>query len=234
MTEKEVDQLKNDYNNEKNSIEVPFEQILDQITTFEKGIPFLNLVKLCTISNGIQVIDEEEFDELISEFQNAVDKGRITKFVPASGAASRMFKSLQAVLIKFSVVNRRALEEDAKNNDSDSIAVLEFVDNIKRFAFYSDLREKMAADGLDFEIFLEKQTYTEILKYTLESVGLNYVNQPKGSIKFHAYSDGANTAFEEHLVESINYAKAKNKPAIIHYTISPAYRGLSIQLKTTR
>ena len=226
MTEKEVDQLKNDYNNEKDSIEVPFEQILDQISMFEKGIPFLNLVKLCTIGDGIQVIDEEEYDELISEFKDAADKGRFTKFVPASGAASRMFKSLQAVLIKFSVVNRRALEDDAKNNDSDSIAVLEFVDNIKRFAFYSDLREKMAVDGLDFEIFLEKQTYTEILKYTLESVGLNYVNQPKGSIKFHAYSDGAKTAFEEHLVESINYAKAKNKPAKIHYTISPEYRGL--------
>ena len=226
MTKKELDQLKNDYNNEKNSIEVSFEKILDHISIFEKGIPPLNLIKSCTIGDGIQVIDEEEYDELLSEFQNAVDKGRITKFVPASGAASRMFKSLQAVLIKFSVVNRSALEDAAMNNDSHSIAVLEFVDNIKRFAFYSDLREKMAADGLDFEIFLEKQTYSEILKYTLESVGLNYVNQPKGSMKFHAYSDGANTAFEEHLVESINYAKAKNESAKIHFTISPEYRGL--------
>lgn len=226
MTKKEADQLKNDYDNEKSRIEVPFEQILDQISTFERGIPFLNLVRPGAIGDGIQVIDEEEYDELISEFQIAVDKGRIIKFVPASGAASRMFKSLQAVLIKFSVVSRSALEDAAMNNDSDSNVVLEFVDNIKRFAFYSDLREKMATDGLDIEIFLEKQTYSEILKYTLESVGLNYVNQPKGSIKFHSYSDGAKTAFEEHLVESINYAKATNKPARIHYTISPEYRGL--------
>ena len=110
MTKKELDQLKNDYNNEKNSIEVSFEKILDHISIFEKGIPPLNLIKSCTIGDGIQVIDEEEYDELLSEFQNAVDKGRITKFVPASGAASRMFKSLQAVLVKFSVVRGRRHE----------------------------------------------------------------------------------------------------------------------------
>ncbi len=137
-----------------------------------------------------------------------------------------MFKKLQAVLNKFGDVKRYVLEEAATHNDEDSLAVLEFVDNIKRFAFYPDLKFEKSEDGYDFDTLLREGNYSEILKYTLESDGLNYVNQPKGSIKFHNYPDGARTAFEEHLIEAIHYAKAEGKPAKVHFTISPEYRGL--------
>jgi len=216
MNKDEIDELKKDYEKEKGNIEVPFEMIVNQVETFEKGIPFLKLVRPCTIGEGLHVIDEEEdYEELISAFQEAIEEERIIKFVPASGAASRMFKKLQAVLNKFGDVKRYVLEEAISHNDEDSIGVLEFVDNIKWFAFYPDLKFEMADDGYDFEILLNEGNYSQILRYTLDSIGLNYVNQPKGSIKFHNYPDGARTAFEEHLIEAIHYAKAEEKPAKI-------------------
>ena len=227
MDKDEIEQLKKDYKKGKEKIKVPFEKIVNQVEIFEKGIPYLKLVRPCTIGDGLHVIDEEEdFEDLITVFQEAIEEKIIIKFVPASGAASRMFKKLQAVLNKFGDVKRYVLEEAVTHNDKDSLAVLEFVDNIKRFAFYPDLKFKMSEDGLDLEILFREGNYTEILKYTLESDGLNYVNQPKGSIKFHNYPDGARTAFKEHLIEAIHYAKPEEKPAQVHFTISPEYKGL--------
>jgi hypothetical protein len=84
----------------------------------------------------------------------------------------------------------------------------------------------MSEDGYDFEGLLSEGNYTDILKYTLESEGLNYINQPKGSIKFHNYPEGARTAFEEHLIEALHYTKTDEKPAKVHFTISPEHIGL--------
>jgi len=227
MNKDEIEQLKIDYEKQKENIKVPFEKILNQMETFEKGIPFLKLVRPCTIGDGLNVIDEDEdYEDLISIFQDAIENERIIKFVPASGAATRMFKKQLSVLNKFNDVKRYVLKEAVSHNDEDSIAVLEFVDNIDRFAFYPDLKFEMGEDGYDCESLLSEGNYTEILKYTLESDGLNYLNQPKGSIKFHFYPVGARTAFEEHLIEALHYAKAEEKPAKIHFTISPEHVGL--------
>lgn len=225
MTNTEIEQLREEYNTRANNIEVPFNKILAQLETFEKGIPYLKLIKPCTIGDGIHVIDEdEEHTDLISAFNDAAEEGRIIKFVPASGAASRMFKKLLAVQSKFTDINREKLESGIDDNDSDYKAVLEFIDNIKRFAFYPDLKLYIADDGLDSDLLLKENNYTEIIKYTLESIGLNYANQPKGSIKFHLYPDGAKTAFEEHLIEAINYTRGDGTTANIHFTIAPEYR----------
>ena len=227
MTEKQIKQLRKDYEKQTDRISTPFEKMIEQIESFEKGIPYLNLVRPCTKGDGITVIDEDLFEELISDYQLAVDAGRIIKFVPASGAASRMFKKLQTVFVNFDEIRRESLESAVLNNDVDSKAVLEFVDNLKRFAFYFDLKDKMAENGLDIEVLLKEENYSEILKYALESDGLNYVNQPKGSIKFHSYPNGSRTAFEEHLQETIDYAMSKDNTAKIHFTISPEHRELA-------
>jgi len=226
MHKDEIDQLNKDYEKDNGNIKVPFEKMVNQIETFEKGIPFLKLIRPCIIGDGLHVIEEENYEGLISVFQEAIENERIIKFVPASGAATRMFKKLQAVLNKFDDVKRYVLKEAVSHNDEDSLAVLEFVDNIERFAFYPDLEFEMSEDGYDIEGLLREGNYTEILKYTLESDGLNHINQPKGSIKFHNYPDGARTAFEEHLIEALHYAKAEEKPAKVHFTISPEYIGL--------
>jgi hypothetical protein len=227
MNKEEIEQLRKDFEMENENIKVPFERIINQIETFEKGIPFIKLVRPCIIGDGLHVIDEEDdYEDLISLFQEAIENERVIKFVPASGAATRMFKKLQAVLNKFDDVKRYVLKEAVSHNDEDSLAILEFVDNIERFAFYPDLKFEMSEDGYDFENLLREGNYTEIVKYTLESEGLNYLNQPKGSVKFHTYPEGARTAFEEHLIEALHYAKAEGKPAKVHFTISPEYAGL--------
>jgi hypothetical protein len=226
MNKDEIEKLNKDYEKDKGNIKVPFEKIVNQIETFEKGISFLKLIRPCIIDDGLHVIDEEDHEVLISVFQDAIENERLIKFVPASGAATRMFRKLQAVLNKFDDVNRYVLKEAVSHNDEDSLSVLKFVDNIEQFAFYPDLKFEMSEDGYDFENLLKEGNYTEILKYTLESDGLNYLNQPKGSIKFHNYPDGARTAFEEHLIEALHYAKAEEKTANVHFTISPEYRGL--------
>jgi hypothetical protein len=125
MTEKQIEQLRNVYEKEKNRIDTPFEKMIEQIEVFEKGIPHLKLVRSCTNGDGITIIDEDSFEELITEYQHAVEAGRITKFVPASGAASRMFKKLQTVFVNSDAIKRDSLESAASNNDADSIAVLE-------------------------------------------------------------------------------------------------------------
>jgi len=227
MTENEIEELKKELNQKEGSPKVPFYKILEQIVTFEKGIPYLRLDRPCTIGDGIQIIDEEEdYEDLIANFEEAVENDRVCKFVPASGAASRMFKNLQAVQSKFSNIKREKLENGAAIKNEDCLAALEFIDNIKRFAFYPELKKTLANDGYDFDKLLEEKDYTEIIRYTLDSAGLNYVNQPKGSIKFHLYPDGAKTAFEEHLEEAINYTGTETTTARVHFTISPEYRGL--------
>ena len=227
MTEQQIEQLRSDYEKEKDKIATPLEKIFEQIKSFEKGIPYQKLIRPCTKGDGIIVIDEDFFEDLISDYQLAVDAGRITKFVPASGAASRMFKKLQTVLVNFSEISRKILMNKASKGDENCKAVLEFVDNLNRFAFYSDLKDKMAKNRLDIEELLNKGNYFEILKFTLESDGLNYVNQPKGSIKFHSYPDGSRTAFEEHIYETIDYAMGKDKKAKVHFTVSPEYNELA-------
>lgn len=227
MTEQQIKQLRSDYEKEKDKIATPLEKIIEQIKSFEKGVPYQKLIRPCTKGDGIMVIDEDYFEDLISDYQLAVDNGRITKFVPASGAASRMFKKLQSVFVNFGEISRKILRNKASEGDVDSKAVLEFIDNLKRFAFYSDLKDKMEENGLEIEKLLNEGNYNDILRYTLESNGLNYVNQPKGSIIFHSYPDGSRTAFEEHIYETIDYAMGKDKKAKVHFTVSPEFRDLA-------
>ncbi len=230
MSEKEIEQLKDDFRKSSHSKFISFEKILKQIEIFERGIPYLKLNRPAIIGDGIKSIPEDKHQRLIDKFKDAVNAGRIMKFVPASGAATRMFKKLQAIFTKTEEVTKDSLRKLLNEKDEDAIAVDEFVSNIKRFAFFNELKDKMATDGYDIEKLLEAGNYSEIIKYTLEPKGLNYANQPKGSIKFHYYPDGAHTAFEEHLIEAINYAADENKRAKVHFTISPEHRELAQEI----
>ena len=223
MTPQDIEQLKEDYEREKSKINVPLEKAVKQIEIFERGIPFIKLNRPCIKNDGLINISADSYDDLISDFETALENGRLMKFVPASGAASRMFHKLQSVLVKYNDVHRDKLEEEASRGDDDCKAVLEFVDNIEKFAFYSELKGTMSDRGLDINSFLEKGYYTEILNYTLGSEGLDYINQPKGCVIFHSCQGKVRTAFEEHLEEAVNYTRQGDNPAKVHFTISPEY-----------
>jgi hypothetical protein len=145
--------------------------------------------------------------------------------VPASGAASRMFKKLQSVLTN-SKTTHKELEKAANSGDEASSSVLEFINNLEHFAFYDDLKKQMMDAGLNLEQLKKQGEYKEILKFTLGPAGLGYAGKPKGSIKFHNYPEGSRTAFEEHLIEALNYTKTKNGSAHIHFTISSEHEDL--------
>lgn len=199
---------------------IPEEKILAQIEMFRRGIPCINLKRPCTIEDGIIRIEEHEFDELIKQHAEAATNGRITKFVPASGAATRMFRNLQALASKDGELTGESLTIQADNGDAAAVFGVKFFDNLQKFAFYERLKSIMSQQGINVDEILAKGEYKAILEYLLSAKGLNYGGLPKGLIPFHKYENHSRTPFEEHIVEAIAYAQDSDKTARIHFTVS--------------
>lgn len=203
------------------------ENILSQIETFRKGISFARLLKPCTIGDGLIVIPETELERLIGVFDKAALSGRIMKFVPASGAASRMFKLLHLINNRYDCIDEKNIGIEAEKGCDDHQIFLQFIKNVKKFAFYNDLKNVISEDGLDLDGLISEGDYTDILEYMLTEKGLNYTWLPKGLIKFHNYPDvekyNSRTSIEEHLVEASVYARDRNGTSRIHFTISPEH-----------
>lgn len=226
MTELEKNNLKKELLEKHDISANSVNEILRQLTIFEKGIPFIQLIRPCKINDGIKVLDLNQKNRYLEEYSKAVDTKLMLKFVPASGAASRMFKSLQATLAADNQITLKGLVEQTANGNFESKAVLEFINNIEKLAFYDELKEIMSVNGLNLDKLKKEGKCLDIIRYTIEHPGLNSANRPKGSIKFHKYADGARTSFEEHIIEALNYAYGKDKIARIHFTISPEHSQL--------
>ena len=183
--------------------------VQDQVERFKKGFPWLKIVAPATPQKGIQVLDAEGVAAAASYYEGAAINGKC-KFVPASGAASRMFKDL------FSGLD--ALKEGKELADDAPAA--KFVDKIADFAFYTP------------ELFGEQsckcpEYRKDVLAKTLTDEGLGYGAKPKGVLKFHKYTDGEiRTAFAEHLVEAQNYMRNSDGTANLVVTISPEHQQL--------
>jgi hypothetical protein len=181
------------------------EAVEQQIKNFVQGFPPVNLVKAATVENhGIQRFSEERITQLAQDFDAQAPNLKTVLLVPASGAASRMFKSLFAFL----------------NEDEQSADVQQFIENIRRFAFYEDLQEAFKKSGKE----IDRTSAQEKTAYLLEDKGLNYGNLPKGLLHFHRYADGNRLAMEEHLVEGANYGKSAENKVFIHFTVSPEHQ----------
>lgn len=184
----------------------------EQLACFKKGFPFLNIKKAASINEGIRRIANNEISEIENKWESFLQTPKsILKFVPASGAASRMFKDL----FEF-IESERTLPE---NNFEQT-----FFNNIEKFAFYEDLNncclknEKQAINDL-----IASGNYKAVVKNLLEPTGLNYGNLPKGLLKFHRYTNTSRTPLEEHLAEGALYANSHNK-VNIHFTVSTEHR----------
>ena len=181
-----------------------------QLESFKQGFPFLSLVGPATPARGIQVWEETQVQHYQSYFQRKAAELDIVKFVPASGAASRMFKDLFSFL-----------ETDgdlAKNGFTQK-----FIESLQKFAFYQDLEVVLQQKGESIASLLQKKEYKKLVAALLTETGLNYGNLPKGLLKFHAYSDANRCPAEEHLIEGIQYGVGKNKQVQIHFTVSPEH-----------
>ncbi|WP_461064465.1 DUF4301 family protein [Spirosoma horti] len=185
---------------------VSLDQIDQQIKHFVEGFPYLNVIKAATIGDGIIRIAEDQLATHIHRFDEAAHERDLVKFVPASGAATRMFKSLFSAL-------------DGKSDKS----VDEVFARLTDFAFYDDLKAAMAADGHDLNKAVAENDRVTVLNYLLTEAGLDYGSLPKGLLKFHRYPDGPRTPVEEHLVEGAAYANSDGLVKI-HFTVSPEHR----------
>jgi len=196
------------------------EKILSQIENFKKGFPYSNLHRPCTVDDGIAVLHKNDLKRLGEAYSQSAESGRAMKFVPASGAASRMFKLLLSFHSRYDQIDEKDIRPAAENNDPDAKGFFQFISGIKKFAFYDDLKSVMSRDGLDTETLISKDQYKDILEYILTSKGLNFADLPKGLIKFHHYHNYSRTPFEEHLLEAADYVQERNGNVRIHFTVS--------------
>ncbi len=196
------------------------EKVEQQIEIFKRGNIVVNIREAATVKNGILAVAEEEQKELTDFYESKKDNLDILKFVPASGAATRMFKAFYNLLKEFDPGNDD-LEDyiDKKNEQSLEI----FFSRIKDLPFYDKVRMKAIEAEPGFEEMPEDRQKYLIVKYMLEEDGLNLGDQPKGLVPFHKYEDHLATAFEEHLVEAIDYAAA-GKKVRIHFTVAEEHR----------
>lgn len=184
------------------------EQIEQQLENMRNGFPYIRIQAAASIGNGIISVSEEQMPCYTQAWEKyKAERKRIVKFVPASGAASRMFKDIYSYL-------------GSERNTPETSFEKKYLDNICNFAFYDALdnicREK--EDRSIAELISEGNTKA-VAANMVDDSGLGYGHLPKGLILFHKYVDGARTPIEEHLVESALYAESCGT-ADIHFTVS--------------
>ncbi len=189
-------------------------QVEAQLEEFKNGFPFLRIDAAAGIGNGIVAPGESERAKYIDAWNAYKAEGRkIVKFVPASGAASRMFKDMFAFL---------GGSEDEPQTEFEK----KYFDNIEKFAFYDELDEACKRnEGKNITALLAEGDYKAVVRNMLDAKGLNYGQLPKGLLLFHKYAEGPRTPLEEHLVEGALYA-ASNGEAHIHFTVSHEHKEL--------
>jgi hypothetical protein len=195
------------------------EKIAEQLACFKTGFPYLTITASASVKKGILCVSPEEQEDYIHGWDDYLTaERRIVKFVPASGAASRMFKHLFEFLDADYAVPQTDFET-------------EFFDRIAAFAFFSDL-ESMCLEnhGKSVETLIAGNEWKTVVRNLLDITGLNYGQLPKALLKFHRYESGdsvyARTAMEEHLVEGALYARNAAGEVNLHFTVSPEHRPL--------
>jgi len=194
-------------------------EVFAQIDTFKKGFPHAKLNRPCTVNDGITVLSKKELSRLGRVFEKACLDGRAMKFVPASGAATRMFKTLLSTYHRLKASDPNPDLEMIKAN-SDGEKTTRFINNLEKYAFYNDLKTILAKEGLCINELKTSGQWGTILEYTLTSQGLNLSELPKGLVKFHQYPNYSRTPFEEHLVEAINYVRDRENLIRLHFTVA--------------
>jgi uncharacterized protein DUF4301 len=188
------------------SLGISREEAARHVELFRNPPPYTRVIRPCTPGDGIRTLSETD-EPLLKLFAGAARQGKVGRFVPASGAATRMFKAL----LEF-------LNDEGKEPSGE---VRTFFDNLPRFAFYEALRDAMARDGLELDETLRVGDLRTVLACLLTDRGLGYADLPKGLLLFHRYPDGPRTPFEEHLVETAETLRDEAGVCRLHFTVPP-------------
>ncbi len=181
-------------------------EVAEIVHRFTYELKPLKLERPCTIADGIIALSPANSHKYLEHFERERKSHTMIKFVPASGAASRMFKHLH----NYSADNTSDLAE-------------EFILNFHRFPFTKELEAAMAKGGDNMQTCVENNEWEKIFKYILTERGLHYDSQLKGLVIFHNYNGKGRTAFEEHMHEALQYAKQYDGKCRLHFTLSPSH-----------
>lgn len=179
------------------------EQVNMQLERFKQGFPFSEIIEPASLSRGISVFSDDEKAALAAYYEKNAAAYDICRFVPASGAATRMFKALFSLKEKF---RGRTYDEQKMLIGSDKEAQ-QFFGSLTAYPFYNDL----SLSG--------NESPLELLEKVLDEKGLNYGMLPKGLLKFHLYGAESRTAFEEHLHETARMS-GPDTEVNLHFTVS--------------
>lgn len=190
-------------------------KIEEQLHSFETGFPYLKIISPASPQNGIVIVEHDKMINLLDKWDNYLKgSASILKFVPASGAASRMFKDLfEFISADYSLPTKPA--------------ELKFFEKIKKFAFYEALNQVcISNNSKTVDELISEGKYKTVVENLLNSNGLNYGALPKGLLLFHSYPDSKRTSLQEHLVEGAMYASNASNEVNIHFTVSTEHRSL--------
>ena len=192
---------------------ISVEAAQSQLERFKTGFTQLNVLRPATANDGIKLLNNNEISKHAAALDQSIANGlKVSKFVPASGAATRMFKDLYQFLETPSLL--RSLQIDHP--------IVRFAELFPRFAFFPFVVEKLKLYNLQ-NVNVRKSRIAELINLIINADGLNYGNLPKGLIHFHRYDNIIRTAMEEHLVEGSRYAANANAMVNVHFTVSPEH-----------
>ena len=185
------------------------EEVQRQQDLFQTPPPKARLVRPCSLGDGIEQLSEDRQTDLVKRWRELSRDCRLAKMVPASGAASRMFKDLTAAPAKSAL-------------NTDAVQVL--IESLPRFAFFNSLQEAAAQLGPSLDSLIEHNEQARVLELLLEPQGLDYRSSPKGLILFHSYSNSSRTAIEEQIREGYGYLADAGGLARLHFTVAQAHK----------
>lgn len=191
-------------------------EVEEQVEIFKRGNIKVNITEAATIGKGISRIESADKRDLISFYDSEKDKHSIIKFVPASGAASRMFKALHNFSEEFDPKNQSLRTYLDENGDKD---LQRFFNHMEKLPFYEHAVKKAKNNHSDYESLSNDERHKVLVKTILDSDGLYLSNLPKGLVPFHKYGTHVATAFEEHLFESAKYIEVK-EIVKLHFTVA--------------
>lgn len=200
-----------------------------QITIFKKGIPKITLQSPATLQNGIWELSESEFKEKALFFDTRKSSLTLEKFVPASGAASRMFKFLNEFLNEFDA-EKDTINGYINKNQASSLTI--FLAGMEKFPFFDDVHQKLNATFSDFPLWHRDKKNYYFIKFLVGLENFNFANNPKGILPFHKYKNHIATPIEEHLNESVSYASS-NGISNLHFTVSKEHQKKFEQILST-
>jgi predicted protein tyrosine phosphatase len=197
------------------------QQVESQVELFKSGIPFTNIAEAATIGNGIIGLNTQQIDDAIVNFETKKNKASLLKFVPASGAATRMFKFLFQFVKEYNP-HKESLNAYINKKNLRDLAL--FLVGLEKFPFYNQVVELLKSKSIDYDNLSTSEKALRFVNAMIDENQLNFGNSPKGLLPFHKYkSSHISTAFEEHLYEAAIYASDDNK-AELHFTISERHK----------